>query len=317
MKLCTFSSGGEARIGASFDDTSVFDVAAASTAAGHDLGGIGNLRQLFEAGSAFLADVRSALETVKDRDDVPWRLTIDEVRLHHPYRPRKNVIRAGNNSRTMCGVPKATSGGVELPPGRWQGSRPIRYYTKAPTAVQDPGAPVAWASSLTTEVYAEPQLVIVVGQDMSYVSPDEALSRIAGYSVATDITSNDLKIKHGQWVKAASLDTFFPWGPFIVTADAVADPDRLAVSLRLNESDVISGSTGDAILSVAGMLSELSFGIRLEPGDVLMLGAPECVGFGQSPARWLLDGDVLTSEIEGIGSLSNTVSITADSRTRD
>ena len=133
------------------------------------------------------------------------------------------------------------------------------------------------------------------------------MEKIFGYAVATDLSALDLRIKHGQWPKAGSLDSFFPWGPMIVTRDEVPDPDDLDVRLELNGDTCIQGSTADALLSVGEMLAEISTGILLEPGDVLLLGTPENMGFGHSPERWLSDGDTVTSTIEGIGSISNSV----------
>lgn len=303
MRLCTFSAGGERRLGVLSDDATIVDVRAAAEDRGA-AAPAGDLRTLLEGGPGAVEDVRPLLDAAAQRPDAPWCHAVADVTLHHPYRPRKNVIKAGGNSRLACGAAKDAPG-VELPPGRWLKGFPVRYHTKAPTSVLDPGRPVTWPSTVTSQVYAEPQLAVVVGETTSYVTPDEALRRVAGYAVATDVSSFDLKLKHGQWPKAVSLDSFFPWGPFVVTRDEVPEPDALAVQLTLNGEVAISGSTADALLPVGEMLAQISFGIRLDPGDVLLLGAPECVGFGADPARWLAAGDVVTSTIEAVGSISN------------
>jgi 2-keto-4-pentenoate hydratase/2-oxohepta-3-ene-1,7-dioic acid hydratase in catechol pathway len=160
---------------------------------------------------------------------------------------------------------------------------------------------------VTQQVYAEPQLAIIIGARTSYADPTEALANVFGYAVATDVSSLDLRIKHGQWPKAGSLDSFFPWGPTIVTRDDVPNPDALEVRLELNGETCIQGVTSDALRSVGEILSEISTGILLDPGDVFMLGTPEKIGFGRSPERWLVDGDTVTSTIEGIGSITNPV----------
>lgn len=306
MRLCTFSVGGEKRLGASSDGETLIDVQALATELGQSLPVSDDLRDLIEAGPSALDAVRGVVDEAENRDGAPWRHTTADVTLHHPYRPRKNVVKAGGNSRTLNGAAKDAPG-VELPPGRWQKGYPVRYHTKAPTAVLDPGHPVTWPMPTAEQVYAEPQLAIVVGEAMHFVTPAEAVARIAGYAVATDVSAHDLKLKHGQWPKAVSLDSFFPWGPFIVTADEVPDPDALGVTMSLNDTVVVEGSTAEALLPVGAMLAEISTGILLEPGDVLLLGAPEYVGFGQQPLRWLRDGDVLSSTIDGLGTLSNPV----------
>lgn len=306
MRLCTFSIGGEPRLGAGNDESRIIDVAAAASEFGREAPA-SDLRSVLEGGATALDEVRGLLEEVGDRADANWAHAVDAVTLHSPYRPAKNVIKAFGNSTTACGSPKDTVGVVQ-PPGRWLGGFPIRYHSKAPTAVLDPGAAIEWPLRVADQVYAEPQLVIVLGASTEYVTAAEAAERIAGYAIATDVSSNDLKLKHGQWPKAVSLDTFFPWGPFIVTADEVPNPDALDVTLELNGAAAISGNTGEALITIAEMIAEISFGIRLDPGDVLMLGSPECLAFGEDPPRWLRDGDRLTSRIEGLGSLTNPVS---------
>jgi 2-keto-4-pentenoate hydratase/2-oxohepta-3-ene-1,7-dioic acid hydratase in catechol pathway len=306
MRLCTFSVDGEKRLGASSDGETVIDVPAAASEMGLNPPAHDGLRELFEAGGSALDAVREVVAAASESNGAAWRHVSSDVTFHYPFRPRKNVVKAGGNSRTLGGVVKDAPG-VELPPGRWQRGYPVRYHTKSPTAVLDPGQPVTWPVPTVQQVYAEPQLVIIIGEEIHFASPEEALARVAGYAVATDVSSHDLKLKHGQWPKAVSLDSFFPWGPFVVTADEIADPDALDVTLTLNDELVVSGSTGEALLSVGAMLAEISTGILLERGDVLMLGAPEWVGFGQDPMRWLTAGDVIVSKIDGVGSLTNPV----------
>ena len=306
MRLCTFSLGGEPRAGASSDSESIVDIAAAADALGVQAPGDGSLRDILEAGADALDAVRGLLERSGDEGASAWTHTAGDVTLHHPYRPRKNIIRAGDNSTTMSGNPK-TAPGATLGPGRWLSGFPVRYYTKAPSAVADPGQEITWPSAIAHQVYAEAQLAIIIGRETVFTNAEDALAGIAGYAVATDVISYDLKLKHGQFPKAVSLDSFFPWGPFIVTADEVPDPDALDVTLSLNGRPAHGGSTSDTVLSVGEMLAQISFGITLEPGDVLLLGAAECVGFAQEPMRWLAAGDVVESSIDGIGSISNSV----------
>jgi len=308
MRLCTFSTNCTARLGAVIGD-SVIDLAVAAKSIGQDLAGVGGLRRLVEAGPEAWAAAGSVVSAVGGKLDPAWSWSLGEVTLHHPFRPRKNIIRAGGNTAPKPGEPERVT--VTLPPGRWLGDFPIAYYTKAPSAVLDPGRPITWPSKLTTQVYAEPQLAIIIGAPIHYADPAEALEKVFGYAVATDVSALDLRIKHGQWPKAGSLDSFFPWGPMIVTRDEVPNPAALDVRLELNGDTSIHGSTADALRSVGEMLAEICTGILLEPGDVLLLGTPENMGFGQTPERWLKDGDTITSKIEGIGSITNPVHPTA------
>jgi 2-keto-4-pentenoate hydratase/2-oxohepta-3-ene-1,7-dioic acid hydratase in catechol pathway len=304
MRLCTFSPNGAPRLGAALGD-SVIDVSAAAVALGHSLPDVGDLRRLVEGGPGAWSAVREVVSAAGDKLDEAWSWPVASVTLHHPYRPRKNIVRAGGNTAPKAGDPPRVA--VTLPPGRWLTGFPISYYTKAPSSVLDPNQPISWPTKVTKQVYAEPQLAIIVGEAISYATPEEAIEKVFGYAVATDVSALDLRIKHGQWPKAGSLDSFFPWGPTIVTRDEVKNPDALIVRLELNGVRSIEGSTADALKSVGEILSEISTGILLEPGDVFMLGTPENPGFGESPERWLTDGDSITSTIEGIGSITNPV----------
>jgi len=306
MKLLNFSVGGERRLGFSLDEASVADLGGAAAAVGSDIDLPVDLLELVCSGAAVqndIAQIVSRAQQVSDR--AGWSWTLSDVTPHFPFRPRKNIIRAGGNSGTMCGVKKPEP--ARRGPGMWSFIGGLRYYTKSPTSVLDPSAAISWPLDLTEQVFAEPQLAIVVGDEIHYATPDEAQRAIFGYAVSTDLSGFDLKIKHGQWDKAVSLDTFFPWGPFIVTSDEIDEPERLGIRLRLNDEVVIVGSTGDTILPIGEMLSQLSMGIRLEAGDVLLLGTPECVGFGAQPERWLRAGDRVESEIDGVGVIVNTV----------
>jgi 2-keto-4-pentenoate hydratase/2-oxohepta-3-ene-1,7-dioic acid hydratase in catechol pathway len=305
MRLCAFSSNGKKRLGAVLGD-SVIDIATAAQGGGQALSGLDGLRQLIEAGPEAWAAVRNFILSISDKLDPSWSWPLGEVTLHHPFRPRKNIVRAGGNTALKPGEPERVS--VKLPPGRWLAGFPLTYYTKAPSAVLDPGQSITWPSKVTSQVYAEPQLAIIIGAPIHYATAVEAVEKIFGYTVATDLSALDLRVKHGQWPKAGSLDSFFPWGPVIVTRDEVPNPDDLEVRLELNGNTCIQGSTADALYSVGEMLAEISTGILLEPGDVLLLGTPENMGFGCNPERWLAEGDTVTSTIEGIGSISNPAS---------
>lgn len=306
MKLLNFSVAGQHRLGFSLDEASVADLAGAAAAVGSDIDLPVDLLDLIRGGSTLQNEVARIVDRAQEIPDrAAWSWTFSDVTPHYPYRPRKNVIRAGGNSGSMCGVQKPEP--ARRGPGMWSFSGGLRYYTKAPTSVLDPLAAISWPVALTEQVYAEPQLAIVIGEDVHYSTPDEALRAVFAYAVSTDVSSFDLKIKHGQWDKAVSLDTFFPWGPLIVTTDEIDDPQRLDMRLRLNNEVVISGSTGDTILSIGEVLSQLSMGMLLEAGDVVLLGTPECVGFGAQPERWLRSGDRVESEVEGVGVLVNTV----------
>jgi 5-carboxymethyl-2-hydroxymuconate isomerase len=109
----------------------------------------------------------------------------------------------------------------------------------------------------------------------------------------------------GQWIRGKSLDTFCPLGPVMVTADEIADPQRLAIRSTLNGQLMQDSHTGEMIFSVAELIAFCSQAFTLEPGDVLLTGTPHGVGLGREPQLYMQDGDVVVVEIEGIGRLEN------------
>ena len=297
MRLCRFRSNSQVAVGIAVGDRRIVDVSAAAASAGVSLPASFSLHGIVQAGDGLLDELSRVQQWALQNPDASCVLSEDAVELLHPYRPRKNIVKAGGNARTINGIPNPDA--VAL----------LRYHTKAPTAVADPGALLEWESRVTAEVYAEPQLVITIGRPLFFATPEEAQAAVFGYSVGTDFRAWDLMNKHGQWPKAISLDGFFPWGPYIVTADEVADPNALAIDLSLNGDRLLSGNSADVKLSVGEMLAEYSMGIQIEPGDLFMLGTPEAVGFGCTPYRFCESGDVITSSVEGIGSVETPVRI--------
>ena len=139
------------------------------------------------------------------------------------------------------------------------------------------------------------------------IAAPDALSHVFGYTVINDVTARDLQQRHGQWFKGKSLDGSCPMGPVVVTADEFGDPQNKRISLRLNDVAKQDARTSDMIFTVATIIEWLSRGLTLEPGDIIATGTPEGVGMGRTPQEWLQDGDVVETEIEGIGTMRNVV----------
>ncbi|MEJ8568576.1 fumarylacetoacetate hydrolase family protein [Elongatibacter sediminis] len=293
MKLVTYSNGAEPRVGFLVGEQ-VCDLNQAAKAKNVALPSVTDLQSL--ARVEHLAALRDLSSAVGDQPDSDWSHPIRDVTLHAPYRPRQNITVAGGNTRDDFVAERSPKG------------RPmLRYHTKAPSATVDPGQPISWPRQLATQVHAEPNIAVVMGARSSYVEPADVLDNVFGYTVATNVISSDLKRKHGQWDKAVSLDTFFPWGPVLVTADE-AEPEDLACRLWLNDGMALSGGAESGLLGTAAILSEISFGMTLEPGDVILTCTAEGVGHGEQPERWLQDGDVVRSGIAGICEIENPVS---------
>jgi 2-keto-4-pentenoate hydratase/2-oxohepta-3-ene-1,7-dioic acid hydratase in catechol pathway len=155
----------------------------------------------------------------------------------------------------------------------------------------------------------EVELGVVIGSRARYVSEDQALKHVAGYCIVNDVSEREYQLERGgQWDKGKGCDTFGPIGPWLVTADEVADPQNLAMWLDVNGVRRQTGSTRTMIFGVAALVSYLSRFMTLEPGDCITTGTPPGVGMGIKPSPvFLKPGDVMTLGIEGLGEQRQTV----------
>jgi 2,4-diketo-3-deoxy-L-fuconate hydrolase len=134
------------------------------------------------------------------------------------------------------------------------------------------------------------------------------LDYVFGYANANDVSARDIQLgEGGQWTRGKAIDTFCPLGPYIVTRDEVPDPQNLSVRCILNGDVVQDGHTSKMIFTVAELVAFLSTGMTLVPGDVIITGTPPGVGMARDPQLWLKDGDEVSIEIEGLGTLTNPV----------
>jgi 2-keto-4-pentenoate hydratase/2-oxohepta-3-ene-1,7-dioic acid hydratase in catechol pathway len=148
----------------------------------------------------------------------------------------------------------------------------------------------------------EVELGVVIGRETLYVSEADALSHVAGYCVINDVSEREFQAERGgQWIKGKSAPTFGPTGPWLVTADEVADPQKLDLSLSLNGETVQNSNTDDMIFGVAEIIAYMSNFMKLMPGDIIATGTPSGVGLGMKPPRFLKPGDVMELTVEGLG----------------
>jgi 2-keto-4-pentenoate hydratase/2-oxohepta-3-ene-1,7-dioic acid hydratase in catechol pathway len=225
-----------------------------------------------------------------------------DVLLHAPIpRPVKNIFCVGRNyvAHIKEGA-AAYNREAKLP------DVPV-FFTKAPTAVSGPFDEVPRHNDITQQLDWEAELAVVIGRTGRNIGRADALSYVFGYTVLNDITARDVQQRHAQWFKGKSLDGSCPMGPVIVTADEFGDPQVKRVSLRVNGVTKQDASTEDMIFPVATIIEWLSKGLTLEPGDIIATGTPEGVGMGRTPQEWLQDGDVVETEVEGIGVMRNRI----------
>lgn len=153
----------------------------------------------------------------------------------------------------------------------------------------------------------EAELAVIIGRRATAVSEAEALDYVFGYTLMNDVTARDLQRKDGQWTRGKGLDTFAPLGPFITTRDEISDIQSLKIEGWYNGEVTQSSNTSKMIFSVAYLISYISQGITLEPGDVIATGTPEGVGFFRDPPVLLKPGDVCEVRVEKLGTLRNSV----------
>ncbi|MFD1174888.1 fumarylacetoacetate hydrolase family protein [Paenibacillus puldeungensis] len=153
----------------------------------------------------------------------------------------------------------------------------------------------------------EAELTIVIGKTAKDVSKEEALDYVFGYCNANDLSARDLQMRTSQWLLGKSCDGFAPLGPYLVTADEVGDPNNLGIKAMVNGELRQNSNTNDMIFYCDEIVSYISQHLTLQPGDVILTGTPEGVVLGYPPEQqvYLKDGDVVTIEIEKLGSLTN------------
>ena len=169
------------------------------------------------------------------------------------------------------------------------------------------GEPIVLPLKNPGAVDYEVELAIVIGKRCKNVSEREALEYVGGYSILNDVSARDLQMQTSQWGAGKAVDTFAPFGPVLIPASEIGDPQNLTVETRLNGKVMQHSNTADMVFSCAQLVAFLSDFMTLEPGDVIATGTPEGVGFTRKPPVFLKDGDVVEQEIEKIGILRNPV----------
>lgn len=182
--------------------------------------------------------------------------------------------------------------------GPAEAALPAQAFLKARASVTGPGTAIVVPAGLA-EVTAEVELAVVIGRPARHLSVREALDAVAGYTVGLDVTAADAKEADPRWTEAKSRETFTPLGPCLVD-DPDLDPDDLALELAVDGVVVAKGRTSELGRGVAECLSYLSSLVTLQPGDVVLTGAPGTVGE-------VRPGQLVSATVEGVGTLTNTV----------
>ncbi len=193
----------------------------------------------------------------------------------------------------------ATESGMDAP------AEPVVFF-KATSALCGPNDNVIIPRN-SEKTDWEVELAVIIGKKASYIEEANALEYVAGYCVHNDYSERAFQLERGgQWVKGKSNDTFAPIGPYLVTADEVADPQNLNLWLKLNGNKIQDSNTSDMIFDVKHIISYLSNFMTLLPGDIISTGTPSGVGLGFKPPVYLKPGDVIELGIEGLGEQKQT-----------
>ena len=183
-------------------------------------------------------------------------------------------------------------------------------FMKTSTCAQNPGDPIVLPRKLNSDkVDYECELAVVIGRRCLNVSRAEALDYVLGYTCANDVSARDWQKNGGggQWCRGKTFATFCPLGPVLVTADEIPNPNALKISTVLNGDVMQDWNTDDMIFDVPTLIEFLSASTELAPGTVILTGTPHGVGMARTPPVFLKDGDSVSIEIEGIGTLTNPV----------
>ena len=220
-----------------------------------------------------------------------------------PYRPWRDVFCLGKNYRAHAEEFSRFNGDRDVVP-----DAPV-VFTKSVSAMCGPTDDLVVRSDVAGALDYEAELAVVIGQGGSCIDRAEALDHVAGYSIVNDTTARDLQKVHTQWYLGKSLPAATPWGPVIVTPDELEPFAERVISATVNGEQRQCAVLGQMIFTVADAIAGISRVVALQPGDLIAMGTPSGVGVGFDPSRFLVDLDVVTCAIEGIGELCNRVRV--------
>ena len=292
LNLITFADAAGSRAGVLLSGGRVLDLAIAMPPAR-------DMLAVIDGGAAMLAAIRALAANPPANALLP----LASVALQAPIpKPRRNVFCVGRNYMDHVAEGDRTRGitNSEVP-------KYPQFFTKAADCVIAPDAKVPTHEGVTKWLDYEVELVAIIGAAGRDIPKEKALEHVYGWTIGNDVTGRDLQRRHGQWFKGKSLDRSCPLGPVIVPASDLNAAD-LAIGLKLNGEQRQASRTSKMIFDVPEIIHQLSSGFTLLPGDVIMTGTPEGVGYAMQPPQTLKAGDVMELTIEGIGTLTNTIS---------
>lgn len=281
MKLATFMSPGEAPVAGVVAGDRVYSLAAL---------GYTNTIDVIAQGEAAKAAIESYLRPLPEAAGKP----LDRVVLLAPIPKPPKFVCIGLNYRDHAAEAK-----MEIP------AVPT-VFSKFNNAVIGPGAKIVLPKNSTKPDY-EAEFAFVIGVGGRYIKAEDWRKHVWGYTCVNDVSARDFQLATSQWLMGKTCDTFAPMGPWLMSADEIADPHNLSISCSVNGEKLQNSSTRELIFGIGALVEYLSSAMTLEPGDIISTGTPAGVGFSHRPPKWLKPGDEVVVEIEGIGALRNPV----------
>lgn len=229
-------------------------------------------------------------------------INIKEVKILAPIPyPKRNLFCLGKNYLDHINEVKHMKNvGVDIP------SNPI-YFSKTAYPAKGNNDYILSHEGITNSIDYEVELAVIIGKEGKNILPENVEDHIFGYTIANDISARDLQVSHVQWHKGKCLDTFCPMGPVIVHKSLLPLPLNLEIKCFVNNEERQSSTTSNMIFDIYSIISDLSKGITLQKGDIILTGTPAGVGMGFKPPKFLKSGDKVECYIEKIGSLCNYV----------
>ncbi len=255
------------------------------------------LRLAVEEGQALFPRLESALQKATAATSLPYA----SCTLQAPYtNPPRNILCTGINYVAHMQEFTRPDAEQKIPEFPF-------IFTKPSTAIAHPESAVSNHVGITSKYDYEVELAVIIGKKGINITEEDALSHVFGYSIINDLSARDLQRRTSQWYVGKALDGSAPFGPCIVTCNALADPQNLQLESRINGEVRQNSHTSLMIFSIAKLIHLLSKGTTLLPGDIIATGTPAGVGMSFDPPKFLQSGDVMELEIENIGILRNSI----------
>jgi 2-keto-4-pentenoate hydratase/2-oxohepta-3-ene-1,7-dioic acid hydratase in catechol pathway len=247
--------------------------------------GFKSVLEIIEGGPDALRIVKTAIETAA-------AFPLTSVKLLAPIPRPQKIICIGLNYRDH-----AIESKLEIP------TIPVVFSKYASSTIGVDEAIILPKNSEKPDYEAE--MAVVIGKNGRHVKAEDWQGYVFGYMNLNDVSARDFQMATSQWMIGKTFDTFAPMGPYLVTADEIADPHNLNISLTVNDEVLQNSNTRELIFRIPELIAYLSSVFTLEAGDIISTGTPSGVGFSYKPPKWLKHGDQVVVKVEGLGELSN------------